>query len=178
MKIEKITIAITSAVVLAACSIANANTETSKDHNMYVYQDCQQVQTIAMTAEQVEAYKALKAHEVKMEKLELPLEKMEQELEVHERELELLSEDFVYEDGDKIVVNKALVKQHEAIARKIEQVVASHQQDIDELEREARVIERLADKFEQVIEPSLAQYDGQNVQIQIGQNNTNWHCQA
>ncbi len=178
MKIEKVTLAITSAAALAACSIANATPESSKDHNIYVYQDCQQVQKIAMTESQIQAYKALKKHEIKMAKLERPLEKMEQALAVHERELEQLSEEFVLQDDGKIVINKALVKQHEAIAKKIEQVVASHQSDIHKLEQEARSIERLANEFEQVIEPSLAQYDGQDIQVQIGAKTSNWHCQA
>lgn len=178
MKTEKLTLVLASVFILGACSIANATPDKEKDLNIYVYQDCQPIDTIAMDEQQIAAYQALKNHELKMTKLEQPLQQMEKQLASHERELEQLSEQLMLEYDDKIVINKAIVEQHKHIANKIKQVVASHQADINKLESEADSIKHLAEQFQQTIEPSLALYQGKNIQVQIASATQYWDCKT
>lgn len=176
MKMKKMILTVSSITAIAACSIATAQQQT--DFNIYVYEDCKQVKKIQMSEHQIKAYTDLKQHEKEMQSLELPLKKMEKQLAVHERELDALSGELLIESEDRLVVNKALMKQHTQIAHKMEQVVAEHRADIHELERQARRIEKIAHQFEKAIQPSLGQYKSKDVQIQIGNTNINWDCNA
>jgi len=178
MTLQKLTLALTTGAVLAACSIANAKPDVKDDYTIYVYEDCKQVKQIAMTAEQIQAYKALKQQEDSMRGLELPIKEMEKKLAVHEKELDQLSGEMVIEEDDRVIVNRALIRQHEDIAEKMERVVKLHETDIRKLELQAQEIEAVASQFEKLIKPSLSGYTDKSIHVSIGKHNKNWRCEA
>lgn len=170
-----------SSAILTACAVANATSDNTLENdapNIYVFNDCKRLDTIAMTESQLTAYHAMKADEVKLKTLEKPMKSMERELEKHEHALDSLSGDMVIEDGDTVVVNKQLIKQHEQIAEKMEAIVRSHSKDIEALELHARQFERTARDFEAVIQPSISKYGESNIQISIGNKAPNWQCEV
>ncbi|MDE3272295.1 hypothetical protein [Pseudoalteromonas sp. G4] len=183
MDMKKIATLIISASVLTACAIANASSnETSVEKNeqlkIYVFDGCKEIDEIAMTQTQIEAYNAMKADEVTLKELEKPLKEMDKTLAKHEAALDNLSGEMVIEENDEVIVNKKLIKQHEQIAQEMESVVRSHQKDIDALELHARQFEKTARKFEKAIKPSLSQYGEHNIQVSIGKKNLDWQCEA
>lgn len=176
MILKNLVLSLSTLAAVAACSIANA--KQGADHNIYVYEDCKQIKKIAMSEQQINAYKTLQAYESVMSSLELPMQEMEQQLKVHERELDALSADLVVDSGDKLVVNKALMQKHTDIVHKMEKVVAEHSADIGDLEQQAKKIRQAAHEFERVIEPSLTEYRAKNIDIQIGNSHFKQDCKA
>jgi len=169
--------------VLSACAISHANsnehiTSTDEALKIYVFNDCKAIDEITMTPSQIAAYKAMKADEVTLKRLEKPLRVMEEALAKHQTEMDNLSGELVIEANDELIVNKKLIKQHEQVAQKMEAVVRKHQKDIDALELHAQDFENTAHEFEKAIKPTLSQYGGHNIQVSIGKKNLDWQCEV
>lgn len=181
MKIKQLTTAfsivfVSTTLVMATAATVNAQTDRSDNYKIYVYKDCQKINEIPMTKAQRQAYKALNAQEFSMDNIKAPLKAMEQELAVYEKEIDNLEDELVLESDSQFIVNKAAVQKHQDIAKKMEFVVKSHQADIREVEIQARKIEAVAKDFENLIKPSLLEYQDQDVDISIGTEERNWQC--
>lgn len=177
MKIQKLSLALITTVILAACSAAKANPKATEEEKIYIYQGCEKIKTIQMDQSQKAAYLAFKQQERKIAELEIPLHDMDEELAKYEQELEALSEDLIVETEGKIIVDSAVIKKHEEIAQKMQKAVRLRQGDIEELELHAKEIEAAAFLFEKEIRKSLKGYDGKDIQISIGKKRNMGRCE-
>lgn len=175
MKNLKLAISIATSTTIAIISMVQAQAKNAQDHKIFVYEDCKQVAALPMTDEQLNAYYSLKEQERVIERLQLPLESMESELEVYSEQLDELDVD---NDASYFSINEEQVRKHVEIAEKMQSIVTAYQPQIDELESQAREIEKYAYDFEKLIRPSIEAYDGDDVMITISDTPPDWECGA
>lgn len=178
MKMKPLSLSVLAASTFALTFWANAESTLASEAKIFVYQECTKLAEIKLNEEQFKAYKNLKENEHSFEDFEKPTHEMEKELAFYEEKLEKLSDQLVSETEDKLVVNKALVKEHKEIAEQMKRIVDAHKPHITAIEQRAERLSLAAKEFERLIKPSIKEFDGDNIQIHISNNENLDRCRT
>ncbi|MEZ7205802.1 hypothetical protein [Pseudoalteromonas sp. DY56-GL79] len=169
MKTTKSILIISVTLALSACiGYSNANTtepQTQGSYRLIAYQDCNPIIKHTMDAEQVAAYKALKAAELDISASELPIKDIEDKLALLSKEMEAINKEAIQEDDDRLVINKALLAKQEEKAKQIEAVIESHAANFDAIDDYAEKIEAAANRFDKALKPIIGDLKEVNINI-------------
>lgn len=153
-------------LALQSTAIAAQNDAVLKtEYTIKAYKNCQLVHQQSMTAEQVNAYEALKEQEEKMHSFEMNLDGVEEVLNQYTDEIAELSDLAIQETENTVFIDKHYLEKQEEVAQRLDEFMEEHEHKFDALEEQGEIIEEFADKFTYAIEKDLEGIDYNNIQI-------------
>lgn len=149
------TTAIISISLFSYTTFASQKSVT-QNYTIKLIEDCQVFKEIPLTPKQTQAYLALKDEEEIMRKLEVPIPKIEQQLNKYTSQIEQLAQQAFADSAQSLKINKAALAKQKLVVKKLNKLIALHQKDFDALSAQGKRIGAVADKFSQLIKPTIA----------------------
>ncbi|MCW8108774.1 hypothetical protein OPS25_09735 [Alteromonas ponticola] len=151
IKLTKVAI-IASGMVAFTTHLSLAN---PSEYRLIAFDNCEVVTEHELNASQIEAYRALKSSENRMESISQPIHLIQDDIDSYSEQIGELTERAVKEEGDMLFINKALLNEQKALTEKLETLIKAHEADFSALEKEGRRIEVRAREFEKQVHPLL-----------------------
>ncbi len=149
----------------------------ARDYTLVLLKDCQEISRQVMSDTQFSAYIALENASDKMDGIQAPIESMQDQLEELTAQIEQLTDKAIIEDEDSLYINKAFLKDQEVVVAKLELLMDKHQGDFDAIGKHGDKIGKLADKFENTLEPSIDGFDYDQIHIETpNDQGNNYQC--
>ena len=161
MKLAKIALVATAIVAVSShLSLAKPN-----DYRLIAFENCDVVAEHTLDQNQIDAYLALQDSEQRMASLEKPVDALNEKIDRYSSKIGNLTSQAISEDGDMLTIDRALLREQEQAAKELEALVKTHESDFASLEKEARIIEEKAHRFENAIAPLIKDKDYDMVRI-------------
>ncbi|MEW9797413.1 hypothetical protein [Alteromonas sp. CYL-A6] len=173
---QKMVMGLAAIAVAAVLNIAAAKTQDNGDYMIHAYKHCQPVASVAMNHDLILAYQDLSEAGESMAELEVPIDGIQAELARYSEDIERITREAVIEQGDRVIINNALLEEQQHLAQKIEALVAQHESDFAALEEQGERISDIAREFEQGVDALLDGVDYDNIRIQTPEHTSGWHC--
>lgn len=165
-----------SALILIAAPVL-ADVMANKEYELIALKDCKTVKVIDLTPEQIAAYRDLNTEDKKMHELERPIQAFDEQMDQYSQQMDDISDLVVQETETEMHVDKVLMAKQEAIAHKIESLMQKHKDEFKALEIQGARLSVVADRFERLIKPSIADLDFNHIEIkEKGQNINDRDC--
>ncbi|MCC2616332.1 hypothetical protein LJ739_08775 [Aestuariibacter halophilus] len=172
-----LTLAICSGVI-AGSSLVNAQSSSSNDYLLHAYQDCKLIKTVAMDHDVILAYQDLQEASDEMTDLQMPIDAIQEDIDRYSEDIKALTKLAIIEDGQRLVIDKTLLKQQEAVADQLQALIAQHQGDFDAIGHKGKHIGEVAKRFEQGVKDQLQGIDYDQIKVQTPDSDNNWECDA
>lgn len=172
--IVKPLIAVTSACLMLSALAVTAD-EKSNQYKVQYLRDCNVVEEVALNPAQVRAYQDLQKASKKMSLIDKPHDFQNNKINQLSHEISKLSAEVHKEDNNRIVINKAVLKEQNKLVKELEQIVEEMQPHFSALETQGEVVSQKADIFEKSIESLNANFSYDHIRIITPENQYKRH---